>query len=186
MHTLEVVGLTAAELAERSRCSPERIEQLVRLGILVPRDEDGPFAATDAHRVRLMQAFEDAGIELDVIAQGIAAGKLSYENIGLFLPEPAAFSTSYEKVARETGRSPELIRRLVREFGLPQTDSEMRLRDDDVSVLLDFLTVWAEADDDELTRLARLWAEHSPPRRLRSRDCAGLAVRTYSTQWVAG
>jgi adenylate cyclase len=154
------VGLSASELAERSGCSVERVEQLVGLGILVPRNEDGPFAAKDAHRVRLMQAFEDAGIELAVIAQGIAAGKLSYENIGVFLPEPAAFSASYEEIARETGRPPDLIRRLVREFGLPQPDSEMRVRDDDVPVLLEFLTVWAEADDDELTRLARAYGQN--------------------------
>jgi adenylate cyclase len=154
------VGLSEAELAERSGCTVDRVQELTRLGILVPGDGDAPFAARDVHRIRLMQAFEAAGIDLEVIARGIEAGKLSYENVGLLLPEPAAFSSSYEELARGSGRSFEAIRRLVSEFGLPQTDSELRLRDDDVPVLRELLAVWAEADDDELARLARVYGQN--------------------------
>jgi class 3 adenylate cyclase len=154
------MGLSAAELAERSRCSPERVEELARLGILVPREVDGPFAASDAHRVRLMQAFEDAGIDIELVAKGIATHKLSYENLALFLPEPVAFSKTYEELADETGRSVDLLRRLVREFGLPSTAAEERLREDDIPVLRELLTVWAEADDDQLARLARAYGQN--------------------------
>jgi adenylate cyclase len=154
------VGLSEAELAERSGSSVERVLELERLGILVRRDDDGPFTAKDVHRVRLMHAFEDAGVDLEVIARGIAAGKLGYENIDLLLPEPAGFSTSYEDVARETGRPPEVIRRLVRELGLGETDTQMRLRDDDVPILVELLDVWAAADDDELARLARAYGQN--------------------------
>jgi adenylate cyclase len=80
--------------------------------------------------------------------------------VGLLLPEPAAFSKSYEEIARESGRSPDAIRRVVTEFGLPQTGSELRLRDDDVPVLLELLEVWAKADDDELARLARAYGQN--------------------------
>ena len=38
------MGLTEAEIAERSGCPVERIEELVDLGILAPHDEDGPFS----------------------------------------------------------------------------------------------------------------------------------------------
>jgi adenylate cyclase len=154
------VGLSEAELAERSGCSLERVQELTRLGILVPRDRDGPFDARDAHRVRLMQAFEDAGIEIELIARGIAAGKLSYENLALFLPTPTAWSKTYEELADEVGRSPELVRRVVMEFGLPQTASETRLREDDIPVLIELLTVWAEAEDDEIARLARAYGQN--------------------------
>ena len=136
------------------------MQELVRLGILVPRDRDGPFDARDAHRVRLMQAFEDAGIEIELIARGIAAGKLSYENLALFLPKPTAWSKTYEELADDVGRSPELVRRVVMEFGLPQTASETRLREDDIPVLIELLTVWAEAEDDEIARLARAYGQN--------------------------
>ena len=154
------MGLSEAELAERSGCSLERVQRLTRLGILVPRDQDGPFDARDAQRVRLMQAFEDAGIEIELIARGIAAGKLSYENVALFLPKPAAWSKTYEELADDVGRSPELVRRVVMEFGLPQTASETRLREDDIPVLNELLTVWAGAEDDELARLARAYGQN--------------------------
>ena len=154
------MSLSEAEVAERSGCSIERIRELTSLGILVPREGDAPFDATDVHRARLMQAFEDAGIEIELIARGISAGNLSYENLSLFLPEPALHSKTYEEVADESGRSPELIRRLIREFGLPETDADAKLREDDVRVLFDLLDVWREADDDELARLARAYGQN--------------------------
>jgi adenylate cyclase len=154
------VALSASELAERSGSSVQRIEELVRLGILVPDGDDGGFAARDVHRVRLMEAFEEAGMDLEVIAQGIEAGKLSYENVGLLLPEPAAFGSSREELAAEVGRSPELIGRIVQELGLPQSGTDDSLRDDDVPVLRELLTVWAEADDDDLVRVARAYGQN--------------------------
>jgi adenylate cyclase len=153
------VGLSEAELAERSGSSVDKVRELERLGILVPREDDGPYAPKDVHRVRLMEAFEAAGIPLEVIARGVAAGKLSYENVGRLLPEPAAFSTSCDEVAAKTGRSPEVIRRLISEFGLPQTDPG-RLRDDDSRLLLELLDVWADAEEDELARLARAYGQN--------------------------
>jgi adenylate cyclase len=154
------VGLSGAEIAERSGCSLERIEELVDLGILVRRSHNGGFDARDVHRVRLMQAFEDAGIELDLIARGIAAGKLSYENLRLLLPEPEELSKTYEELGAEVGRSPELIRRLVREFGLPEAESEARLRADEIAVFIDVFDVWGDAEDDELVRLARAYGQN--------------------------
>ena len=152
--------LTEVELAERSACPVGRIDELVRLGILVRRDEDGPFSAKDVHRVRLMKAFEDAGIDLDLIARGVASGKVSYENLGLYLPEPAALSRTAEELAMEVGRSPELITRLLREFGIAQPEPDGRLREDEVTTLKELLGVWAAADDDELARLARVYGQN--------------------------
>lgn len=154
------MGLSAAEIADRAGCSPERIEQLTDLGILVPRDDDGPFGAKDVHRVRLMQAFEAAGIGLDVIAEGIGSGRLSYENLGLYLPEPAALGQTAEELAAEVGRSPELIARLLGEFGLARPEPEERLRTDEILILRELLAVWAAADDDVLARLARAYGQN--------------------------
>jgi adenylate cyclase len=154
------MGLSAAEIADRAGCSPERIEQLTELGILVPRDQDGPFAAKDVHRVRLMQAFEDAGVGLEVIAGGIAAGKLSYENLGLYLPEPPALAQTAEELAAEVGRTPELIGRLLREFGLTHPAPGERLREDEIRILRELLEVWAVAEDDVLARLARAYGQN--------------------------
>jgi DNA-binding transcriptional MerR regulator len=135
------MALTAAEVADRSACSVERVEQLVELGILVPQDENGPFNAKDVHRVRLMKAFEDAGIDLELIARGVASGKLSYENLGLYLPEPAELISTVPELAAEVGRSPELVTRLLREFGLAQPEPDGRLREDEVAIFRELLEV---------------------------------------------
>ena len=149
------MSLSERELAERSGVAPGTVRRLVGLGVLARREADGPFQLDDVHRVRLMEAFEAAGVDLRAIARGIAAGEVSYENLGLFLSEPAALSKTYAELADETGRSPELRRRLVGEFGLPPSPTEPRLREDDARVLADLSAVWAEADDEELARLAR-------------------------------
>jgi class 3 adenylate cyclase len=168
-------GLTEAELADRSTCSVSRIQELVGLGILVPREKGGPFHAKDVHRVRLMQAFEDAGIELDLIARGVRAGKLSYENLTLYLADPEALAQTTDELADEVGRSAELIDRLLPEFGLPQPGPDRRLRADEVRIIRELLAVWAAADDDVLIRLARVYGQNV--RRIVSSDL-GLAGST--------
>ena len=107
-----------------------------------------------------MKGFEDAGIDLDLIARGVEKGKLSYENLGLYLPEPAALSSTVDELAAEVGRSPELIARLLREFGVAQPEPDGRLREDEVAALRELLAVWAAADDDELARLARVYGQN--------------------------
>ena len=107
-----------------------------------------------------MKAFEDAGIDLDLIARGVASGKLSYENLGLYLPEPAALSSTVAELAAQVGRSPELIARLLREFGVAQPEPDGRLREDEVATLRELLEVWAAADEDELARLARVYGQN--------------------------
>src|SRR5919109_466738 len=39
-------------------------------------------------------------------------------------------------------------------------DTQLRLRDDDVPILVELLNVWAAADDDELARLARAYGQN--------------------------
>jgi adenylate cyclase len=153
------MGLSEGELAERAGCTPETVRRFVALGVLARGKGDRPFEPSDVHRVRIMEAFDAAGVELRAIADGIAAGELSYDSLGLYLPEPAAFSRTYAELAAETGRSPEVLRRLVGEFGLPQRSDEPRVREDDARLVADLLAVWAEAGDEELARLARTYGE---------------------------
>ncbi len=122
--------------------------------------EAEPFEVADVHRVRLMQALEASGVDLELIARGSATGEVSYENLGLYLPDPAAFAQSFAELAGETGRSADFLHRLVGDFGLPQPSEESRLREDDACMLADFLAVWDSADDEVLARLARTYGEN--------------------------
>jgi adenylate cyclase len=105
--------------------------------------------------VRLMAAFEDAGISLEDVARGVGAGELSFP-LGLFLPEPVEATATYAALAGELGRDPQLLRRLGGELGFPPPEDD-RLRDEDAEMLRLVVTTLDLADDDELSRFARLY-----------------------------
>jgi adenylate cyclase len=147
--------LSEEELAQLIPCSLEDVRKLIDLGILAPREEDKQFRSSDAHLVRLMTAFNRAGISLEDVARGVAAGELSFR-LDLFLPEPDTASGTYEALAAELGRSPELLRRLSSELGLPPRADD-RIRSDDAEMLSAIVTALDLVDDGELSRFARLY-----------------------------
>jgi adenylate cyclase len=150
-----VVKISAQELADLAPCALEHVRRLEELGILTPHDEDGLFSSSDVHLVRLMAAFEEAGISLEDVARGVAGGELSFP-LGLFLPEPVKMSATYEGLAARLGRSPELLRRLSGELGLPPPADD-RVRAADAEMLSLILTRLDLADEEELSRFARLY-----------------------------
>ena len=145
--------ISAAELAELAPCSPEQVERLQGLGLL-DGGADG-FPSSDVHVVRLMAAFEDAGVSVEDVARGVETGELSFP-LGLFMPEPVGAATTYEELAAELGRPSDLVRRLSGELGFPPPEDD-RVRAEDAEILgLLFLRLDI-ADDDELSRFARLY-----------------------------
>ena len=67
--------------------------------------EDGLFEPAAVHVVRLMAAFEESGVSLDDIGRGVADDELSFP-LGLFMPEPAAMSKTYELLGASSAVSP--------------------------------------------------------------------------------
>jgi adenylate cyclase len=150
-----VPRISAQELAELVQCPLEEVQRLRDLGLITPYEEDGLFPTSDVHVVRLMSAFEEAGISLDDVARAVESGDLSFP-LGLFLPEPDRLSETYEELSARLGRSPDLVRRLSRELGLPPSGSD-RVRAEDAELLSLLLTKLDLASDDELSRFARLY-----------------------------
>jgi adenylate cyclase len=146
--------ISAQELTELAPCSSEHLRRLGELGFL-ERDEDGSFPSSAVHVVRLMAAFEEAGIALEDVARGVATGELSFP-LGLFLPEPVEAAETYDDLAAELGRDPELVRRLTSELGLPPRNDD-RVRTEDAEMLSLILTRLDLADEDELSRFTRLY-----------------------------
>jgi adenylate cyclase len=146
--------IPAQDLAALVPCSAEHVHRLEELGLLTP-GEDGLFATSDVHVVRLMAAFEDAGISLEDVARGVVAGELSFP-LGLFLPEPVEATATYQGLSAELGRDPALLRRLGGELGFPPPEDD-RLRDEDAEMLKLVVTTLDLADDEELSRFARLY-----------------------------
>jgi adenylate cyclase len=149
-----VEPISAQELAALVPCSAEHVQRLRELGLL-EADADARFPLSSVHVVRLMAAFEDAGISLDDVARGVAAGELSFP-LGLFLPEPVEATATYDGLAAELGRDPNMLRRLGGELGLPPPEDD-RLRTEDAEMLKLVVTTLDLADPDELSRFARLY-----------------------------
>jgi hypothetical protein len=128
--------ISAQQLAELVPCPLERVRRLADLGILASDAEGGLFRSSDVHVVRLMDAFEEAGISLEDVARGVAAGELSFP-LELFLPEPTGREATYERIGAALGCSPDLLRRLSSELGLPPSaDDRVRSEDADMLALI--------------------------------------------------
>jgi adenylate cyclase len=148
-----VARMSAQELADLVPCSLDNVRRLEELGLLV--SEEGTYDSAAVHLVRLMDAFEEAGVPLDDVARGVAAGELSFP-LGLFMPKLAARTATFEELGEELGRSPELLRRLSFEVGLPPLADD-RVRDEDAELLKLIVTRLDLASDEELSRFARLY-----------------------------
>ena len=103
--------ISAQELAELAPCSLDYVRRLEGLGILEADGDDGGFPPSDVHVVRLMAAFEEAGIALEDVARGVSGGALSFP-LGMFMPDPVGMTETYAGLAARVGRSPDLLRRL--------------------------------------------------------------------------
>jgi adenylate cyclase len=151
---IRMARIRSDELARLAPCPPAHVQRLLELGLL-EAGEDGLFAPTDVHVVRLMAAFADAGISLDDVAGGVAEGQLAFPP-GLSLPEPDTAFLTYEGLAEELGCPPDVLRRLSTEVGLPPSADD-RIRAEDAEILTLMMTRLDLCDDDELSRLARLY-----------------------------
>jgi adenylate cyclase len=149
-----VARLTAVELADLAPCSVHHLLLLHDLGLLEP-GEDGTYAPGDVHVVRLMAAFDEAGIWLEDVARGVADGQLAFPP-GLTLPEPDTTSVTYADLGQRIGRSPDLLRRLSAELGLPP-NADDRIRAEDAEILTLVITTLEHSEEDELSRIARLY-----------------------------
>jgi class 3 adenylate cyclase len=149
-----VARVSAQELAELAPSSREHVDRLVELGLLAPGDDD-LFAPVDVHVVRLMAAFAEVGVPLEDVARGVRDGQLAFPP-GLNLPEPDTVSVTYEGLAAELGCPPDVLRRLSAELGLPP-NADDRIRAEDAEILSLMLTKLDFCEEDELSRLARLY-----------------------------
>lgn len=147
--------ISAQELAELVPCPLEDVRRLHELGLLEPHEEDGLFSGAAVHVIRLMAAFEEAGIALEDVARGVTTGELSFP-LGLFMPEPVGLSETYEELGARLERAPELLRRLSGELGLPPPDHD-RIRAEDAAMLTLVVTKLDLVDENELSRFARLY-----------------------------
>jgi class 3 adenylate cyclase len=125
-------GLSASELAGLAGVTEAEVGRLVDLGVLVARDGDGPFLETDAQKVRLVTACEQAGI-----AAAIRDGRLSFG----FLEAPpfrrwaVRSARTYRQVSQETGVPLELLGGFLEAIGFARMAPDGLIREDELEVV---------------------------------------------------
>ena len=128
-------GLSSAELAERAGVVDERLQHLLRVGILSPK-EDGSFRPSDVQVIRIVESLQGAGITADQIGELIRAGEFSFKLTEVAFPEPPTFSTkTLKQVAAELGIPVELIQKRYAASGLARPDQNKAVRNDDIEGL---------------------------------------------------
>ena len=156
-------ALSAAGLADLAGVTEAEVQRLVDLGILVARDGAGPFLETDAQKVRLATACQQAGLPMEGIAASVQQGRLSFA----FL-EAAPYrrwavrsARTYRQVSQEAGVPLELLGSFLEAIGFARMAPDEPIREDELEVvpLLQLGLSSGILDQVWSTRLGRGYAE---------------------------
>jgi class 3 adenylate cyclase len=156
-------GLSAAGLADLAGVTAAEVQRMVELGILVARDGADPFLETDAQKVRLAVACEQAGLPMEGIAAAIRDGRLS-----LAFLEAAPYrrwavrsARTYRQVSQETGVPLALLGSALESIGFARMAADELIREDELEVvpLLQLGLSTGILDQLWSTRLGRGYAE---------------------------
>ena len=152
--------LSAAELARRLGVETTWVDRLAAAGAIEPAD-DGTYDPGDVHRVRLLLAFEESGVPLDVLIEASAAGRISLRYYDeLHQPPTALTGRTYEAFALSRGDRGALLPQLFAAFGIAEPDGDVELSTDDESVLADCLDALAATGEPDLVlRAIRMFGE---------------------------
>src|SRR6266545_6535727 len=160
-------GLSASGLADLAGGTEAEVQRLVDLGILVARDGADPFRETDAQKVRLAAACEQAGLPMAGIASAIRVGRLSFA----FL-EAAPFrrwavrsARTYRQVSQETGVPLDTLGAVLESMGFARMPPDEPMRVDELAVV-PLLQLGLSSGTFDLAWLSRLGRAHAEGLRL--------------------
>jgi adenylate cyclase len=127
--------LSAEALAELAGCPPERVRALTALGLLAPTD--GRYARGDVHRIRLVDAFEAAGVPAEVLASASRGGAISLAYYDQLHQDTGDRSRrTYGRLLADLGDRAANLRRLFGAFGIAEPGPDDRLAADEERLLL--------------------------------------------------
>ncbi len=156
-------ALSAAGLADLAGVTEAEVHRLVDLGILVARDGADPFLETDAQKIRVATACEQAGLPLAGIAAAIRAGRLSFAFLeaARYRRWAVRSARTYRQVSQQTGVPLELLGSFLEAMGFARTAPDELIREDELEVvpLLQLGLSSGFLDQVWSTRLGRGYAE---------------------------
>jgi adenylate cyclase len=143
--------LTSEELADLVGDPVERVRQLTALGVLQP-DDAGRYSPGDAHRVRVIDGFEAAGVPLEVLIRAQAAGIISVDYYDQLHAAPGRPSKRrYQVFKDDLGPAGHLLPAMFAAFGIAEPDPASHLSAEDEAVIGDWATLIDATGHPDLT-----------------------------------
>ena len=158
--TTALTRVSADELALRLGVGRDRVEQLAD-GAAIERDDAGRFDLGDVHRMRLLLAFEAAGVSLEALVEASRAGTISLQYYDQLHPAPGPLSgRSYAELTASASPGTFRLPQLFAALGLAEPEATSRLTIEDEQFLADMLQTIAETGHPDLAlRAIRMFGD---------------------------
>jgi adenylate cyclase len=159
-HDPAAARVSGDELALRLGIARGRVDELAASGA-IERGADGSFDPGDVHRVRLLLAFEAAGVPLEALLGASRTGAISLRYYDQLHPSPGplsghAYADFVASVAPRSAQLPQLFAAL----GLAEPDADSHLTEEDEVFLEDMLaTVAGTGHPDLALRALRVFGD---------------------------
>jgi adenylate cyclase len=153
-------NLSRIDLASEAGTTPGRVDALVRAGVLRP-GPDGSFTSPDISRIRLADAYERAGIGLDLVQLALDRRWVTFERIDdLYRDSGPRSSRTVAEFRESLGSRGPLLTPVLAALGLPNPADDDVLNERDEQRLSAFLRIWDLGDDpDVAVRAGRIIGE---------------------------
>ena len=152
--------LTREELAAEAGVAPARVDELVRVGVIKPAP-GGDFSTPDVARARIIDAYEAAGIGLDLIGHALEHRWITFDRIEDLYPDSGRKAgRTVAEFRASLGEQGHLVTPLLAAFGLPSPDDNEPLTTRDEMFVADFIRAWdVGSDPDVALRAGRIVGE---------------------------
>jgi adenylate cyclase len=158
-----VNALSAVALADLAGVSEAEVQRMVDLGLLVAREDAGPFRETDVQKVRVAAACERAGLPMGEIASAVRAGRLSFAFLegSPYRRWALRSARTYRQVSEESGVPLDTLADVLEAMGFARMAPDERIREDELEIvpLLRLARSTGILDPVWLARVGRAYAE---------------------------
>ena len=177
--------LTTIELADLAGDPVERVEDLTARGVLTP-DADGRYAPGDAHRIRVVDGFEAAGVPLDVLVRAQEAGVISvayYDELHAAPGRPSP--RSYQAFQASLGDRGRLLSSMYGAFGIAEPDPTTHVSLEDEAVLDTWASLLDTTGETDLTlQILRQFGESTRRASVAALEAYALATERMGPEFA--
>jgi adenylate cyclase len=154
-----MAGLPIRDVARQANVDEAFVNRLLEIGA-IRQDEEG-FGARDVRRVRLLHAWEMAGLPADLIVRTVEAGGLSLAFLDTpIMVGPEPLDRTYRELCTDENVPLSLVRGLHEALGFAPPSADDRARGDDPQLITLVRTfMGAGASETGTLRLVRVYAD---------------------------